>query len=167
MISPHTTDFDRLRQLLNDETFMDIAQWKHVASFSDLRKVRRSACDFAGKGGIYSIIDADGHVAYIGKASCLYNRLSSHSKALIGGDKLKAPAWDQFFTSIRQDGLVARYIFIEGFSSNTEEYARQVIERALQIKYNPYFDDLYKRKVVLDDFDTKLASVKALISNSL
>ncbi|MFD0751291.1 GIY-YIG nuclease family protein [Mucilaginibacter calamicampi] len=162
----HLSDFDRLRQLLNDETFVDMGQWTQVNSFSELRTIGRSKCDFAGKGGIYSIIDADGHVAYIGKASCLYNRLSSHSKALIGRDKLKAPAWDQFFTSIRHDGLVARYIVIEGFSITTEEYARQVIERALQIKYKPYFDDLYKKKVVIDDFDTKLTTIKALISNS-
>lgn len=154
------SDFEALKEIINDQSCMDIRTWSRVEDFDGLGMVSRKDCPFAGKSGIYTVIDAEGHIAYIGKAKCLFNRLSSHSKALKGGDEFKAPIWHQFFTSINHDGLEARYLVIDGFSPSREEYARQVIERALQIKYKPYFDELFVKKTRIEDFDGRLLLVK-------
>lgn len=158
-----SNDFNLLISLLNNEKCININHWQQVADFEALKDTKKNECKFANKSGIYAIIDNDGHIAYIGKAKCLYNRLSSHSNALIGKDKEKAPAWDEFFTYFNGQGLTARYFIIDGFSDGyNAEHARKAIERALQIKYQPYFDELYREKKVRlnDRFRKNLDDIK-------
>jgi len=157
-------DYNLLISFLNDEKCVDINLWQQVEKFEELKSVKKGDCCFADKSGIYAIIDNDGHIAYIGKAKCLHNRLSSHSWALVGKDAQKAPTWDEFFTHFNGKNLIARYFITPEFSDDrASEFARQAIERALQIKYKPYFDELYSRKKdrLEDRFDGELAVIKS------
>lgn len=147
----NVNDFDKLLKILSDPKNLDIhGNWK-VFPFQEILKFKNSI----DKPGIYAITDKNGQILYIGKAKSVYNRLKSHFNATQG--KEKAEAWAQFFEYFNSD-LKAFYFLTDSISNKNLENVNQALERILQVKYNPLFDQIYslKGKKSIEDFKDRL-----------
>jgi len=79
----------------------------------------------------------------LGKAKKIYDRLRSHNEATKGNEK--AECWRQFFMAITGN-IIAYWYPVESKNNEVkEENARQILERLIQLKYEPIFDKIYPR----------------------
>lgn len=145
------TDLDHLLKIISDPRTLDI--YNHWSSFS-LHDINKHV-GALNKPGIYAITDQNTQILYLGKAKSVYNRLKSHYNAT--QKKERAEAWAQFFDHFNSD-LKAYYFLTDSISDANVEKANQAIERILQIKHNPLFDQMYnlKGKRRIDDFEGRL-----------
>jgi hypothetical protein len=159
------SDFDLMLSLLNDDDFTNLTsfKWQAIDDLRSYRQVKKKESVIADKKGIYVISSKQGEILYIGKAKCLHSRICSHSKAMIGADEERAPAWDQFFRYYENSKLKVQYAFINGFSDEKSEHVRQALERALQVKHRPFFDTIYsKNKNRVHDIEAEVEKCRAI-----
>lgn len=133
------TDIDHLLEIISDPCTLDIHG--HWASFP-LHEVKLQAKVLRNKPGVYAITDQNSRVLYVGKGKCIYKRLKSHKEVK---ENDRAEAWAQFFGHFNSN-LMAYYFMTDKISSSNIEHANQAIERIVQIKHTPLFDQIYNTK---------------------
>lgn len=145
------SDIDHLLKIISDPRTLDIYNHWPCFPLDDIKK----QVGALNKPGIYAITCPNAQVLYIGKGRSVYNRLKSHFNAT--QKKERAEAWAQFFEYF-DSNLKAHYLLTDKISDATVEKANQAIERVLQVKHNPLFDQMYnsKGKRRIDDFKGRL-----------
>ena len=150
-------DFKIIQTLFSSGEMFDIhRKWKNFP----LKKLDDYKKELKNKSGIYVIESNSYGILYIGKAKSIRGRLTSHLKATEG--KEKSPAWKQFFEYFKSN-LRAYYLVTDTlFSENSGENGRQIIERALQMKYAPLFDQIFptRQRKKLNNFEERIKSLK-------
>jgi hypothetical protein len=150
-------DLRKLQGILNDPGFFEIVKWPSVP-LADFHILDRNAK------GLYALANSEFGIVYIGKGNPIFNRLKSHFRATEGKDN--AECWDQFFTNNRfKSGLKAYYYQVDCTDDTvvSEKY-REVLERVLQIKYDPLFDRLYPKRNHrrIENFEDKVSSFRTI-----
>jgi len=132
--------FSKLLVVLNDPEFQDVFGWQSAPLHDILNGVGLNK----NAPGIYVLHHPVYGIVYIGKAVRIYDRLKSHYYATLGREK--APCWKEFFETIKTGITSYWYVTAADLASGEEqEHFRQILERALQLKYNPLFDAIYPR----------------------
>jgi len=148
---------DELLKQINDKNFMDIPSWKKF----DLSAIDNVGFQFdRNVNGIYAIYNEEWGCLYIGKGKPIYGRLKSHYKATMGHDN--SGAWNQFFKYFNKDLTAYWHEVDDHESKDVGEVRRKIIERILQMKYNPIFDQVYitKGKQNVPDLNASLQKIK-------
>ncbi|MER0442056.1 GIY-YIG nuclease family protein [Emticicia sp. W12TSBA100-4] len=134
-------ELEEILQIINSDEFINVEEnWQNI----DLTKLeeKRKTSDLK-KSGVYALYNENYGFIYVGKAKKIYDRLKSHNEATKGNEK--ADCWREFFMAITGNIVGYWYPLESKNNAQKEESARQILERLIQIKYEPIFDKIYPR----------------------
>lgn len=134
-------ELEEILQIINSDEFINVKEnWQNI-DLSKLEEKRKNS-DIE-KSGVYALYNENCEFIYVGKAKKIYDRLKSHSKATQGNEK--ADCWREFFMAINGNIIAYWYPLESRNNEQREENVRQVLERLIQLKYDPLFDKIYPR----------------------
>lgn len=134
-------ELEEILQIINSDEFINVKEnWQNI-DLSKLEEKRKKSN--VEKSGIYALFNENYGFIYVGKAKKIYYRLKSHNKATQGNEK--AECWREFFVAIKGNIIAFWYPLESKNNEEKEENARQILERLIQLKYEPIFDKIYPR----------------------
>lgn len=134
-------ELEGVLQIINSDEFINVKEnWQNI-DLSKLEEKRKNS-DIE-KSGIYALYNDNYEFIYVGKAKKIYDRLKSHRKATQGNEK--AECWREFFMAIEGNIIAYWYPLESRNNEEKEENVRQILERLIQLKYDPLFDKIYPR----------------------